>query len=128
MLCAMRLRKYKGWMRLGVVLSTLWIIGASVTIGMLYSKITDEFFTDAWTTQDSSGWAVVGMQSFLFKCEAQRLSEPAATIEEFKSNANPQCNLINQNAAIVLLLPVICVWILIPLGVKLFFWIRDGFR
>lgn len=120
--------KYHGWLRLGLIISFMWLLGATGIISLLHNRETNDFNSTAWGTRNNGEWAVVGKESFLSACKAKSTSQPIETLQDFQRLAEPECNVRLDHAAIILIAPMGIAWLLIPVAVWTFLWVRKGFN
>jgi len=70
----MKLTKRKGWIRLGIVLSVVWMVGVVIYAAFDFSSVRADLSTSVRTSDASfakGGWEVVGQESFLTTCDAK---------------------------------------------------------
>lgn len=107
-----------GWLRLGIVLSVAWLIGVSIYAVWEYRSVQDSLNASVLlpelNSQFPQGWQLYGQQTFLTDCK----------IENMRVFCSPRV----VNLFTLALLPVLLVWILIILLVRVFLWVRSGFR
>lgn len=109
---------YRGWFRLGTVLSAVWVIGVLVYAAYDYHTVSTDLTSSANPFQaippPPEGFEVVGQQSLLTEC----------TLKQKAAICSPR--LIN--LAALSLLPIGLVWLVTSLSVFAFLWIRAGFK
>lgn len=107
-----------GWRRLGIVLSVAWLIGVSIYAAWEYRSVQDSLDNSVLLPELSpqlpQGWQLYGQQTFLTECKIE--------------NKHVFCSPRVVNLFTLALLPVSLVWILIILLVRVFLWVRSGFR
>ncbi len=121
-------KKYTGWVRLGIVFSVLWLLGASMTIGLLYNKRINDFNSITWETRNQGRFIIVGEESFLFECNAKAISHSIDNLTEFQDLAKPECHIKIDRVTLVTIVPVVVGWLVIPLVVWVVLWVRKGFK
>lgn len=122
------MQNYRGWFRVGVVLSAVWLLVAGGYVGFHYYKESEHFTTVVWETRNEGQWAVVGQDSFLLRCESKRLSRHVETFFQLLTEAEPKCNINPRNVALLLVSPLAIVWLFVALVVRAVPWIRAGFK
>ncbi len=122
------MRNYRGWLRVGVVLSATWL---SLCVGYLafhHHKESEGFARTVWETRNEGQLAVVGQESFLLRCESKRLVRPVESWSQFLAEAEPSCTINQRNSVLVLLLPLAIGWIVATLLIWAVLWVRAGFK
>lgn len=116
-----------GWIRLGVVLSILWLIGCAGYLLADYRRTFHETAASAWDTSARSEWQVRGQEGRYFDCTlSESLVTNAQTIADVE--AQTTCSpVIGNVVALVISIPLL-LWGAIPLLVVSFLWVRAGFR
>lgn len=113
----MTLAKRKGWIRLGVVLSVVWMVGVAIYAALDFSSVRADLLTSVRTSDPSlakSGWEVVGQESFLTTCDAK--------------DKQVLCSPRIFNVLGLALVPVAASWLVAFLLVYAALWVRAGFR
>ena len=105
------MKKLNGWQRIGIITSVLWAVGS-----FFYVRSDQVKFAREW------------YQALLKTCYSST-EDRAACLDEA---ARQHSNLIGSPAQFIdafgtALVPVILAWILIPLIIKIYNWVREGF-
>jgi hypothetical protein len=117
----MALKRRLGWIRLGVVMSIVWMIGVGMYVFLSYHSIRDK----VEHTQQDTEWR----ETCLWECEKD--FEPTATKVPSRMEFRLvviSCQLRYMNLVILLLVPIFACWIAAIMGAVAFRWVRDGFR
>lgn len=119
------MQNYRGWFRLGVVLSAVWLLAAGGYVVFDHYQETEHFTTAIWETRNEGEWAIIGQDAFLLRCESKPLSRPVETLSQFLIEAEPQCNIKPGKVGLLLISPLAIVWVFVILVVKAVVWIRE---
>jgi len=111
----MPLSRRNGWLRLGIVLSALWLLGVAIYASWEYQSMQSSLAHSALPSElPPSEWEVVGQQSFLTDCKLVQ--------------GQASCASRVANLASLALLPILAIWPMVLLLVCAFLWVRTGFR
>ena len=115
------------WRRLGVVISAIWIVAGGGYVAVQWHGETEAMASSAWDTRNNGDWAVVGQESFFFRCTSKSVPKPADAYLPFLRQAEPTCKPKLLQVACLLLLPIVLAWGFSLLGVRVVAWVRGGY-
>jgi hypothetical protein len=113
----MALANRKGWIRVGLVLSTAWLIGVLIHAAFDYHSVRADLVTAVRTADPSlvnSRWEVIGQETFLTTCD----------VKDKEVSCSPRA----LNLAALGLIPIAISWLAAVLLVIAVMWVRAGFR
>ncbi len=103
----------KGWIRLGIVLSVVWIVAFNL-YGFIGYRMQEKKFTMEVRSSMGQRFQIVGSEGVLFTCLDTQTKGPV-------------CQINLANYFLVMLGPVIAGWA-VPLAIRSYQWVQDGFR
>ena len=109
--------KRKGWIRLYIVLSAVWIVGIVIYAAFDFSSVRWDLSTAVGKSDPSfanSGWVLKGQESFLTTCNVK--------------NQQVSCSPRVLSLLGLALVPVVMSWPIAFLLVRVVLWVRAGFR
>lgn len=113
-------RRHLGWIRLGIVISTAWVLGvgsyALYDYKSLKTDLAAEITAKPWLADPvvDGKWEITGQQSFFTECEMARV--------------DVICSPRLTNLALRALAPVLVFWALSVVILQSARWVRAGFR
>lgn len=123
----------KGWVRIGIVASVLWLASSSVIVVIDLRTTSDRLTHDIFQMRYNKGeweidhWRSGGYGGY-FKCSMTD-KEPESddySIEFIKSKMD--CKPLVYPFAILYLTPLLVIWLLVPISIRIILWVMDGFR
>jgi hypothetical protein len=117
-----------GWIRLGILLSGIWVLAFCAYLFYEYRSCEDDFASRVWHSRNSLQWQVIGDEGpfFTFSLEGT-LPEGGDYGTEF-IRSKTICNIKVGPCFIWMFGPVIVGWAIIPLSVWSCRWVGKGFR
>ncbi|SRR5581483_5158962 len=113
----MAINKRKGWIRLGVVLSLVWVLGVLIYAGIEYhtvrTNLTNTVQSPTNSSIDGDRWEIVGQKTFAISCAVK--------------NKQISCAPRFKNLVLLAIAPVIVAWVLVILITCAATWVRTGF-
>ena len=108
--------RMKGWVRLGIVFSTLFIVTFHSFVAYEYIEVKDKLaLSNLNTKEDSeSEWQITGQEGTFISCS---INTPPIT-----------CTIKKKSYFLVLLAPLVVLWLLLPIFLWAFYWVRAGFK
>ena len=117
----------KGWLRIGIVLSVMWCISFSVYALLRYRHFADECVVHMWETRNEGTWRVVGLEDHLFKCSLKDDLPEGGNYGTELIKSKTTCSVKMLPCLLWMSGPIIAAWLLIPVLVWSFLWVRKGF-
>lgn len=103
-----------GWIRLGIVVSALWLVASAAYVAFDYVSHSVEMESRTVTPKDrAEGWEPVVFSTTFTACNF------AGTVS---------CSPNWATIAVVVLLPLVSLWIIAVVTVVAFQWVRAGFK
>jgi len=113
----MALAKRTGWIRLGIVLSLVWLLGVLVYAGIEYRTVETDLTKSVQSPNPAlktGGWEVIGQQTLVTNCGVK--------------NKQVSCSPRLANLALLAFAPITVAWFVVLLIVRAVVWVRAGFK
>jgi hypothetical protein len=111
-----------GWLRLGIIISIVWLFTASSYIIIDINNDKDEFITNVYDSTHDKQWKVVGQESEYSICKSVSTEQPINSISDIKTTCKPKVVSISS----LVFIPLILFWLICTFSFKSIQWIRNG--
>jgi hypothetical protein len=116
----------RGWFRVQVVASGLWFLICSGYLVYNRHDLISQTIDAIYSSQNDGEWQVEGQADAFFDCSLTK--RPASLLTITSIGDNLSCKPAITSVTWLYAIPLILLWVAIPLGAIIFRWVRAGFR